>query len=102
VSAAVVLPVDVPGVISELVRAVIDAFRATAAPVVQPFDGTRHGHPVLFARALWPELLHGELPDGARTVIHAHEPERAEVRVAALHADVDTPEDYRRLLGGEG
>ena len=100
--AAVVLPVDVPGVDAGLVRAVIGAFRSTSAPVVQPYDGHRHGHPVLFARALWPELLHGELPDGARTVVHAHLHERAEVRVARLHADVDTPYDYRRLLGGEG
>jgi CTP:molybdopterin cytidylyltransferase MocA len=100
--AAVVLPVDVPEVGADLVRAVIAAFRATAAPVVQPYDGTRHGHPVLFARALWPELLEGELPEGARTVIHAHQHERAEVRVPRLHADVDTPDDYRRLLGVEG
>lgn len=100
--AAVVIPVDVPGVSAELVRAVIDAFRATAAPVVQPYDGERHGHPVLFARRVWPELLEGDLPDGARTVIHAHDGERAEVRVPRLHADVDTPDDYRRLLEGEG
>lgn len=99
--AAVVLPVDVPGVTAKLVRAVIGAFRAGAAPVAQPYDGTRHGHPVLFARATWPQLLHGPLPDGARTVIHAHAAERAEVRVPALHPDVDTPDDYRRLLEGE-
>ncbi|HET7460008.1 MAG TPA: nucleotidyltransferase family protein [Longimicrobium sp.] len=98
--AAVVLPVDVPGVTAELVGAVIGVFRARAAPVVQPYDGTRHGHPVLFARAVWPELLHGDLPDGARTVIHAHAAERAEVRVPRLHADVDTPDDYRRLVEG--
>ncbi|HYH82738.1 MAG TPA: nucleotidyltransferase family protein [Longimicrobium sp.] len=100
--AAVVLPVDVPGVAAELVRAVIDRFRATEAPVVQPFDGTRHGHPVLFARAAWPALLEGELPEGARTVIRAHEAERAEVPVPRLDADVDTPDDYRRLLEGTG
>jgi nicotine blue oxidoreductase len=101
-TAAVILPVDVPGVTADGVRAVIEAFTAAAAPVVQPYDGARHGHPVLFARALWPELLHGDLPQGARTVIHAHASHRAEVRVAAIAADVDTPDDYRRLLGDEG
>jgi molybdenum cofactor cytidylyltransferase len=102
-AAAVVVPVDVPGIDPATVRAVIDAFgRDPHPPIVQPFDGERHGHPVLFARAVWPELLAGPLPEGARTVIHAHAAARAEVRVARLAADVDTPEDYRRLLETEG
>jgi nicotine blue oxidoreductase len=102
VRAAVVTPVDVPRADAETVRALADAFTARGAPVAQPFDGVRHGHPVLFARAVWPELMADPLPDGARTVIHAHAAERAEVRVPVLPADVDTPEDYRRLLEGEG
>ena len=103
VTAAVVVPVDVPGIAAETVRGVIAAFgRRPHPPIVQPWDGERHGHPVLFARAVWPELMSEPLPDGARTVIHAHEGERAEVRVARLAADVDTPDDYRRLLEAEG
>jgi molybdenum cofactor cytidylyltransferase len=70
--------------------------------VVQPFDGSRHGHPVLFARSLWPELFADPLPDGARSVIHAHAHERASVPMAPLPEDVDTPEDYRRLLEAWG
>lgn len=102
VEAAVVTPVDVPRADPEVVRGLIGAFAALRSPVAQPFDGARHGHPVLFARAVWPELMADPLPDGARTVIHAHAAERAEVRVPALPADVDTPDDYRRLLEPEG
>ena len=102
VEAAVVTPVDVPRVEAETVQALAEAFAASGAPVAQPFDGVRHGHPVLFARSVWPELMADPLPEGARTVIHAHAARRAEVRVRALPADVDTPEDYRRLLEGEG
>ena len=85
-------------------RAVIGAFEGgdPHPPIVQPWDGARHGHPVLFARRAWPALLADPLPDGARTVIHAHAAERAGVRVPRLAADVDTPEDYRRLLEAEG
>jgi molybdenum cofactor cytidylyltransferase len=102
-AAAIAVPVDVPGTAAETVRAVIEAFdRDPHPPIVQPFDGERHGHPVLFARAVWPELMAEPLPEGARTVIHAYAAERAEVRVARLAADVDTPEDYRRLLETEG
>src|SRR5262249_2120021 len=103
VSAAAVLPVDVPGVTAADVGAVIRAFERgnPHPPIVQTFDGVRHGHPVLFSRAVWPELMADPLPDGARTVIHAHAARRAEVRVPRLAADVDTPEDYRRLLERE-
>jgi len=100
--AAVVTPVDIPRADAEVVRGLIAAFRANGCPVAQPFDGARHGHPVLFARRVWSELMADPLPDGARTVIHAHAAERAEVRVPTLAADVDTPDDYRRLLEAEG
>ncbi len=92
--AAAVLPVDIPE--ADAVRAVVDAFRATRAPVVVPAREGRHGHPVLFARAAWPEL-DADLPDGARTVVHAHAHDRVEVPVPALPGDVDTPDDLRRL-----
>jgi len=97
VEAAVVTPVDVPRAGAEVVRGLIAAFTAKGCPIAQPFDGARHGHPVLFARRVWPELLHGDLPEGARTVIHAHAAEVVEVRVPRLPMDVDTPEDFRRL-----
>ena len=97
--AAVVAPVDIPGMDAGVVREVIGAFRRSGAPVVLPGDGVRRGHPVLFARRVWPELLEGDLPEGARTVIHARAAEVVEVRVPRLPADVDTPADYRRLAG---
>ncbi|HEX8693560.1 MAG TPA: nucleotidyltransferase family protein [Longimicrobium sp.] len=98
--AAVVAPVDVPEIEAALVLALVEAFRRTAAPVALPSHGGRHGHPVLFARGVWPELLEGPLPQGARTVIHAHAHDLAEVPVPRLAADVDTPEDFRRLAEG--
>jgi molybdenum cofactor cytidylyltransferase len=98
--AALVAPVDVPDVSGALVRAVIGAFRRTGAPVALPASGGRHGHPVLFARRVFAELMRPELPQGARTVVHAHAAELAEVPVEALPVDLDTPEDYRRWRAG--
>jgi CTP:molybdopterin cytidylyltransferase MocA len=51
---------------------------------------------VLFARSVFGELARSDLPEGARTVVHAHLGELREVPVDALAADVDTPGDYRR------
>ena len=98
--AAVVAPVDVPRVAAELVERIIAAFRRSGAPVVVPAREGKHGHPVLFARRVFAELLADGLPEGARTVVHAHRAELDEVPVDALAADVDTPADLRRLREG--
>jgi molybdenum cofactor cytidylyltransferase len=99
-TAVVVAPVDVPGVSAALVRSVIQAWRHTNAPVAVPARDGRHGHPVLFDRRVFGELLRSELPEGARSVVHAHARDLAEVPVDALPADVDTPDDYRRWRDG--
>lgn len=101
--AAVVAPADVPGIEAAAVRALVEAFRARGAPVARATHGGAHGHPVLFARGVFPELLAGPLPEGARTVVHAHAAEVEEVPVdlPEVLVDVDTPEDYRRLLEAE-
>jgi CTP:molybdopterin cytidylyltransferase MocA len=100
--AAVVAPVDVPDVSGALVRAVVDAYRRTGAPIALPARDGRHGHPVLFDRRVFDELARPDLPRGARTVIHAHTAELAEVPVDALPVDVDTPDDYRRWRAARG
>lgn len=96
--AAVVLPVDIPGVGPAAVRALRAAYHDRGAPISIASHGGEHGHPVLFARAVWPELLEGPLPEGARTVIHA-DPARVlavPVEDAGILADVDTPADLAR------
>lgn len=102
--AAVVAPADVPGMDAAAVGALVEAFRARGAPVVRATHAGRHGHPVLFARRVFPELFADPLPEGARTVIHAHAGEVEEVPVAspAVLLDVDTPADYRRLTEEHG
>lgn len=104
VEAVVELPVDYPGVRASTVHALVEAFSRAPAPVMVSTCGGKHGHPTLFAREAWPELLRPELAEGARTVVHAHA--RAgtlcEVPVddPGTLADVDTPADYDRLRSG--
>lgn len=96
--AVLVAPVDCAGVAPEVVAALIAAYRAGAAAAI-PLHRNRHGHPTLFGRRLFSELLHGELPEGARSVLRAHAAEVAVVPVAepGVLLDVDTPDEYRRL-----
>ena len=85
-----------PGAIIIRTNAGEHAHRRTGAPVALPARGGRHGHPVLFDRRVFAELMRPGLPQGARTVIHAHAADLAEVPVDALPPDLDTPEEYRR------
>ncbi len=56
VAAVLVTLVDVPLVSEATVRAVVERYRRTRAPVVRPTSGTRHGHPLLIDRGLFDAL----------------------------------------------
>jgi molybdenum cofactor cytidylyltransferase len=98
---ALVLPVDHPKVRTETVAALIDAFRAQPAPIVRPTHRGRPGHPTLFARTLFTEMMQGDLPHGARSVIERHERDVRDIDVddPGVVVDVNTPDDYRDVAG---
>jgi nicotine blue oxidoreductase len=99
--AAVVVPVDHPLIEPGTVTALIEAFEDGGAPVVRVSHKGRHGHPVLFAAAVFDELLNEDLPDGARTVVRSHAVDLIDVAVddPGVLIDIDTPADYREHLG---
>ena len=93
--------VDVPLVAPGTVRAVVEAFGRTRAPIVRPSVGGRHGHPVVFGRSIFDELRAADPAVGAKAVVRAHAADALDVAVddAGACQDIDTPEDYRRLIG---
>lgn len=97
-AAAIVLPVDFPLAGPGVVQRLIEAFRVRGAPIVRPVHHAQPGHPVLFARDLWPELSDPDLREGARDVVHRHHAEIEDVPVEdrGVTVDVDTPEDFAR------
>ena len=101
VRAMLVTLIDLPLVSAATVRAVLDAYRRTGAPLVRPGRGGRHGHPVVFDRRLFPELRQADPAHGAKPVVRAHEAAGFVVAVddPGAFTDVDTPEDYRRCFG---
>ena len=98
--AVLVTLVDVPLVRSSTVAAVIAAWRRTRAPIVRPVDGDRHGHPVIFDRSMFEDLRSADPNIGAKAVfaIHRDRVLNVEVKDAGAFEDIDTPEDYKRLL----
>jgi molybdenum cofactor cytidylyltransferase len=99
---------DQPLVTAKTVTALIDAYLASPGrpgPVaVAPVHAGRRGNPVLIDRSLFPELLALTGDVGARGVLDRHAgagtllvPAGPEVLV-----DLDTPEDYARLLPPSG
>ena len=100
VHAILVTLVDVPMVSASTICKVIEAWRRTHAPVVRPAVGARHGHPVLFDRALFDDLRRAPLNEGAKAVVHAHADRVVNVPVddQGCLVDVDTPAEYERLL----
>lgn len=96
--AAIILLGDMPGMRPGDIRSVADAFRRGAGPVVQARYRGTPGHPVLFARTLWPDLLAVEGDVGAREIIKAHPDWVTRVDIDAdLPPDLDTLEDYERF-----
>ncbi|OFW02436.1 MAG: hypothetical protein A3I61_13315 [Acidobacteria bacterium RIFCSPLOWO2_02_FULL_68_18] len=102
VEAVLVTLVDVPMVSPSTVRAVVAAWRGSHAPIVRPAVGDRHGHPVLFDRAVFDELRRTPLGEGAKALLRAHADRVVNVPVddEGCLVDVDTPADYEAMKRG--
>ncbi len=99
-SAALVALADQPHLEPDVVRAVVQRWRETLAPVVAPVYNDQRGHPMLFDQATWPAIQ--ALPPTAnprQVVQSAVRIEKVEVDTASILQDIDTPEDYARERG---
>jgi molybdenum cofactor cytidylyltransferase len=85
---------DMPFVKPATVAALADALRAGSTVVVPVFRG-RRGHPVGFARSLFPELVLLDGEAGARSTVaeHAAQVTLVECDDDGTVRDVDAPED---------
>jgi molybdenum cofactor cytidylyltransferase len=96
--AALIVLGDQPFLSREIIPALLAAFTRTGKPIVVPRYRDGRGNPVLFGRAMFPELAQVVGDQGARAVI-----ERDPSRVAGVEfdspmpQDIDTPDDYDRL-----
>ncbi|MEW5911414.1 MAG: DVU_1551 family NTP transferase [Thermodesulfobacteriota bacterium] len=101
--AFLVLPVDLPLVRVHTLRRLLEAWQEGRGPMLVPTFLGRRGHPPLLDAGLAPALAAWSGPNGLRGFLE----QRAEVvEVPAadrfLRLDLDTPQDYQRLLRAAG
>ncbi len=104
VDAAMFLLGDQPLVTPEIINHLIDAFKRGSAPIAIPFCNGKRGNPVIISRALFPELLSITSDTGARVLFQKHDKTILKVKInnAAILTDVDTNEDYEKLISKKG
>lgn len=103
VDGALVWPVDRPHVRVATIQRLIAGFLEGGGDIAVPeFEG-RRGHPVVFGRRTFEELLTAPDQEGARAVVRRVPGRVARVPVddPAVLEDIDTPEDYRDLVRRE-
>ena len=100
VSAVLVTLVDVPLVSSSTVRAVIDAYRRTGAPIVRPTSGDRHGHPLLIERSVFAALRAADFTSGAKPIVRAYASAIGDILIEdeGAFTDIDTEEEYKKTI----
>jgi molybdenum cofactor cytidylyltransferase len=94
--------VDHPLISAALVDQLIAEFYRLGRPIVLPTFRGKRGHPVIFARRLYEELLAAPLDKGARTVVWAHTDEVLQVPTdeEGVVLNLNDPEAFRKALGG--
>ncbi len=98
--AALILLGDQPLLTADMLNMLIAAWKRAASPIVAPVYGGQRGNPVLFSRALFPELLAVSGDQGGRAVLQRHAGETLLVQMEdpAAALDVDTWQEYQALL----
>jgi molybdenum cofactor cytidylyltransferase len=100
--AALVFLGDQPGIPSATIAAVVDAYRATGKGLVLPVHGRAGGHPLLVDTKYRAAIECLDTGSGLKGLLALHPGDVARIEVGAggIPPDIDTPDDYRRILSG--
>lgn len=93
-----ILVCDQPFVNADLLQKIIAEFEQTNAPIVACEYENTLGVPALFSAEIFPELLALDSKHGAKFLIETHLSNVVRVPFPEGAFDVDTPEDYQRLI----
>ncbi len=93
--------VDNPFITEEVVNKIVQTFKETNNPIIVPVFEKERGHPTLFSRSLFNELLSAPEEKGARHVLYSNEDKVLELEVSerGISIGIDTPDDYKLHFG---
>jgi len=97
--AVVFLLADQPFVTKELLQALVTTFFQTRPLILAPTVGGKRTNPVLFDRQIFKILVGLEGDAGARSIFGQYPPTPLPWEDDRLFFDIDTPEDYNKLIG---
>ena len=98
VGGVIFLLVDQPQVSVSVLQTLKEKHAEGLYPVIAPFVMDRRANPVLFDRDTFSDLMKLEGDVGGRGIFHKHSVEYLPWHDDGLLLDVDTPEQYERLL----
>jgi molybdenum cofactor cytidylyltransferase len=101
IAAAVLLLCDQPHVTSDVISTLLAAHQATGRPIIASTYSGSFGVPALFSRTLFTELTQLKGMAGAKAIIKRHCGEAHFLPFQEGEVDVDTPDDFSRLLATE-
>ncbi len=98
--AAVVMLGDQPAVASRTVDELVRAYREGGRGIYLPVYGGRHGHPILVDAGYRTGILGLDPAVGLRQLLQIHREDVVAVKVSesAAPEDMDSPEDYEKLV----
>jgi len=97
IEAVLMTLVDVPLIAPATIAILLARAASSPAPIVRAVHAGRHGHPVIFKRAVFAALRHADPAQGAKAVLRANAVDDVEVPDAGVAQDFDTPGDYAAL-----
>jgi molybdenum cofactor cytidylyltransferase len=92
--------VDHPFVSRHVINKLLQAYSEHDQPIVIPTFRGRRGHPLIFGRELFSELLNAPLDQGAVSVVKKHQKNVLNIQVEheGILIDIDTPEAYQEYV----
>lgn len=98
VGGAVLLVADQPQVTVHVIGALVERHAAEGTAIVAPLAADRRTNPILFARDTFTDLLALTGDVGGRAIFSNYQVDYIPWHDESLLFDVDTPDDYRKLL----